>query len=197
MKEKKNISIVTTNYDILFEEAAKYEKIDYTDGFSKSENRNNLKFDIQNFNEDKINIIKVHGSLTWRRYYSDIYKDKIENIKNPVMIFPSVNKYSQSYEKPYFELFDKFRELLTKKNTFLITNGFSFLDNHIAKMIIEKIKENKNLTVLITDYNINQEHNNWNEMKKLMEKGYNVSFLKATMNDDLIYYLEGDIGEKI
>ena len=30
------------------------------------------------------------------------------------MIFPSSNKYMQSYQEPYFELFIKFQELLKR-----------------------------------------------------------------------------------
>ena len=191
VENKNNLSIVTTNYDVLFEEAMEEEKIEYIDGFSDSGDRN--KFDIKNFEKNNIecvNLLKIHGSLSWRKYYSDIYKDKIENIKNPVIIYPSSNKYSQSYQKPYYELLNTFQELLRNKDSLLITVGFSFQDNHIAKIVIESLKENNELTLLVTDLNINQTHKNWKEIEELMKsENKNIMFLKATLNDNLLDYL--------
>ena len=133
------------------------------------------------------------------------------------MIFPSSDKYAQSYQEPYFELFTKFQELLRYPNTLLITAGFSFSDFHIAKMVIQAVKNNPSLKLLVTDYNISpnrvkienedtdknrpefrniEEKNprfnhNWEELIKLMSVGYSIRFLKATLNDDLIDYLKG------
>lgn len=105
------------------------------------------------------------------------------------MIFPSSNKYMQSYQEPYFELFIKFQELLKRPNTLLITTGFSFADNHISQMIIQAILHNKSLALLISDYNINQENENWIRLQDLMQHNYQIAFLKATMNSDLVDYL--------
>ena len=84
--------------------------------------------------------MKIHGSLTWERNNNEIVRKNKSNVEKPIMIFPSSNKYMQSYEKPYFELFTKFQELLRKSNTVLITTGFSFADNHISQMVIQAIK---------------------------------------------------------
>ena len=56
-------------------------------------------------------------------------------------------------------------------------------------MITQAILNNSSLSVLITDFNISQEHTNWKELEKLMAQGYRVSFLKATLNEDLTDYL--------
>lgn len=95
----------------------------------------------------------------------------------------------QSYQEPYFELFTKFQELLKRPNTLLITTGFSFADNHISQMIIQAIIHNKSLATLISDYNIVQSNRNWNKLMELMNKNYQIAFLKATMNDDLTDYV--------
>ena len=105
------------------------------------------------------------------------------------MIFPSSDKYMQSYQGPYFELFTKFQELLKRPNTLFITSGFSFADNHISQMIYQAVIHNKSLGVLITDYEIDQNNENWNKMKNLMNQNYQVAFLRATMNDNLSEYL--------
>ena len=142
-----------------------------------------------------MNLLKIHGSLTWEREQDKIVRKNKVDSKSPIMIFPSSNKYMQSYQKPYFELFSKFQELLRKPNTLLITAGFSFADNHISQMIIQALKNIPSLSLLITDFNISPEkpNENWEEIKKLMNSNYNIAFLKAVMNTDLTnYFVRGE-----
>ena len=198
------LTIVTTNYDTLIEDAA--DSIEYTvmDGFSFSHRPYfnsdmfewNLVKDIENiktreleYKKNIINLLKLHGSLTWERDTKGIRRKEKADVSNPIMIFPSSNKYMQSYQEPYFELFTKFHELLKRSNTLLITTGFSFADNHISQMIIQAILHNKSLAVLISDYNITQNNPNWLKLIDLMKHNYQIAFLKATMNSDLSDYL--------
>ena len=198
------LTIVTTNYDTLIEDAA--DSIEYTvmDGFSFSHRPYfnsdmfewNLVKDIENiktreleYKKNIINLLKLHGSLTWERDTKGIRRKEKADVSNPIMIFPSSNKYMQSYQEPYFELFTKFQELLKRSNTLLITTGFSFADNHISQMIIQAILHNKSLAVLISDYNITQNNPNWLKLIDLMKHNYQIAFLKATMNSDLSDYL--------
>ena len=134
-------------------------------------------------------MLKLHGSLTWERDDKGIRRKEKNEVNKPIMIFPSSNKYMQSYQEPYFEIFTKFQELLKRPNTLFITSGFSFADNHISQMIYQAILHNKSLGVLISDYEVDQNNENWNKMKNLMNQNYQVAFLKATMNDDLSEYL--------
>lgn len=198
------LTIVTTNYDTLIEDAA--DSIEYTvmDGFSFSHRPYfnsdmfewNLVKDIENiktreleYKKNIINLLKLHGSLTWERDTKGIRRKEKADVSNPIMIFPSSNKYMQSYQEPYFELFTKFQELLKRSNTLLITTGFSFADNHISQMIIQAILHNKSLAVLISDYNITKNNPNWLKLIDLMKHNYQIVFLKATMNSDLSDYL--------
>lgn len=198
------LTMVTTNYDTLIEDAA--DSIEYTvmDGFSFSHRPYfnsdmfewNLVKDIENiktkeleYKKNIINLLKLHGSLTWERDSQGIRRKEKADVSEPIMIFPSSNKYMQSYQEPYFELFTKFQELLKRSNTLLITTGFSFADNHISQMIIQAILHNKSLATLISDYNIRQDNPNWIKLTNLMKHNYQVAFLKATMNADLSDYL--------
>lgn len=206
IKKPNKLTIVTTNYDTLFEEAA--ESLDFTvmDGFTFSYNPYfdgdmfewNLVKDIPNvktkeleYKKNIINLLKIHGSLTWENSINGkrINRKNKNLVEKPIMVFPSSNKYMQSYENPYFELFTKFQELLRRKNTLLITTGFSFADNHIAKMIIQAIKHNTGLAVLVSDYNIEQNHENWVELDELRINHFRIAFLKATLNDNLTDFL--------
>ncbi|MCH5250693.1 MAG: SIR2 family protein [Lachnospiraceae bacterium] len=198
------LTIVTTNYDTLIEDAA--DSIGYTvmDGFSFSHRPYfdsdmfewNLVKDIENiktreheYKKNIINLLKLHGSLTWERDANGIRRKEKTDVVNPIMIFPSSNKYMQSYQDPYFELFTKFQELLKRPNTLLITTGFSFADNHISQMIIQAILHNKSLATLISDYNITQSNPNWDKLTELMKQNYQIAFLQASMNSDLTEYL--------
>lgn len=229
-KDGNKFSVITTNYDLLIEEAAAANNFVLFDGFNftplpKFDSNMfewNLVKEVQNINtrevefkEKTFNLVKIHGSLTWEKQDNgDILrknKDSITDTEKMVMIFPSSDKFAQSYQDPYFELFTKFQELIKRPNTLLISSGFSFADVHISKMIFQALKNNTSLTLLVTDYNISpnrvwsKEENkyvstketysnynqNWKELICLMNQGYSVSFLKATMNDDLVDYLSG------
>lgn len=204
VKTPSKLTMVTTNYDTLIEDAA--DSIGYTvmDGFTFSHRpvfdsdmfEWNLVKDIENiktreheYKKNIMNLLKLHGSLTWEREGEKIRRKEKSEIVDPIMIFPSSNKYMQSYQDPYFELFTKFQELLKRPNTLLITTGFSFADNHISQMIIQAIIHNKSLAALISDYNIVQSNPNWSKLVELMEKNYQIAFLKATMNGDLTDYV--------
>lgn len=205
IKTPSRLSIVTTNYDTLFEEAAESLNFTVMDGFSFTSKPSfdvdlfnwflvkpilNVNSDNVEYKKNIINLLKIHGSLTRKQEGGKIIRCDKENNENPIMIFPSSNKYYHSYENPYFELFSKFQELLKTPNTLLITTGFSFADNHIAKMITQAIKSNPSLTILATDYSIDEKDKspNWKELIGLMNSGYHIAFLKGTVADGLIDY---------
>lgn len=212
VKNNNKLNIITTNYDTLIEEAA--NNLNYTifDGFSFS---NNPTFDDDLFNwnlfkntysinsnetiikKNVINLLKIHGSLSWQQSKDNVIrinKPKTESLtldNLPLMIFPSSNKYKQSYQNPYFSLFSKFQELMKIPNTLLITVGFSFGDTHITEMINNAIKNNPGFSLLITKHSI-KENDNLNEIMELMKKGYDVSILRSDLNDNLCYFLGGE-----
>lgn len=213
LSNENKLSIVTTNYDTLIEDAA--ELINYTviDGFSFSREP---KFDddlfewhlskhVSNVNTQQniyksqvIDLLKLHGSLTWRKNKKGdvLRKDKYAP-GDAVMIFPSTNKYMHSYEDPYFELFTKFQELLKRPNTLLITTGFSFSDNHISQMIIQAINHNTGLYVLIYDFDITPDkpNKNWEKLMDMLNDHDPIAFLRATLNNELTDYLGGSSDE--
>lgn len=212
---------------------------------SKKVNHINTKEVI--YKPNMINLFKIHGSINWmydgentkevsineveQALVSNINsennsEESSEDRKDVVrMIFPSTNKYMQSYEEPYFDLMARFQEELHKSNTLLVTSGFSFGDDHISRMVINAIKHNSSLKCLFTDYGIyntefykypekgsNEEtsteiddknseseedlygNKNWRELDSLRNEGYDIAFLKATMNDKehgLAFFLRG------
>lgn len=205
------------------------------------------------YKPNMVNLFKIHGSINWlfdgkktKEVSGNVVKNSLisqlknssrknlgddknsNNKKDEVrMIFPSTNKYMQSYEEPYFDLISRFQEELHKANTLLVTSGFSFGDDHISRMVINAIKHNSSLKCLFTDYGIynsqfykydeienNEEiqniqtskkenaesketlygNKNWRDLDELRNEGYDIAFLKATMNDKkhgLAFFLRG------
>ena len=229
-KDGNKFSVITTNYDILIEQAAAENNFVVFDGFNftplpKFDSNMfewNLVKEVQNINTREVefkdktfNLVKIHGSLTWEKQDNgDILrkdKDSITDTDKMVMVFPSSDKFAQSYQEPYFELFTKFQDLIKRPNTLLISSGFSFADDHISKMVTQALKNNSSLKLLVTDFNIdpNREwdegskkfreidegdskyNENWAELVHLMNEGYPITFLKATMNSDLVDFLSG------
>lgn len=229
-KDGNKFSVITTNYDVLIEEAAAANNFVIFDGFNftplpKFDSNIfewNLVKEVQNINTREVeykdktfNLVKIHGSLTWEKQDDGTIlrkdKDSITDTDKMVMVFPSSDKYAQSYQEPYFELFTKFQDLIKRPNTLLISSGFSFADVHISKMVTQALKNNTSLKLLVTDFNIdpNREYSeaegkfklideadskynqNWAELIDLMDEGYPIIFLKATMNSDLVDFLRG------
>lgn len=205
LKERK-LNIITTNYDTVIEDSANQEGFTVLDGFKFAQvpffdasmfdwhlikDVPNVKTHEVEYMTKVINLLKIHGSLTWEEAGESILRKSKGNVKEPVMVFPSSDKYAQSYQEPYFELFTKFQELLKRSNTLLITSGFSFADNHISRMILQAIKSNNSLQVLATDFNIEPENpnKNWTDLVKMKENDYQIALLQATMNGKLTDYL--------
>lgn len=196
-KDDSKLEVVTTNYDKVIEKAAEKGKITVFDGFGfdshpvfddswfdwnlskKSQDSNTNEVE---YKPNVIDLLKIHGSIDWFREKKEIVK-KVngKNVKKQVMIFPSSDKYKQSYDKPYFELMSHFQNILRKPNTLLLTSGFSFSDDHISRMIIDAVKINSGLRVLITDYSLSG--SSYDKIKDLISNNYDVAILKASMND--------------
>lgn len=205
------LSIATTNYDTLIEEAATKGSYTIFDGFTFSDTPIfdakmfdwNFVKDVPNIKTQEViydkkvmNLLKIHGSLTWKK--DDKVRtvrrvSKSANLDSPLLIFPSTNKYEQSYRAPYSDLFYKFRELLNRPRTLLVTVGFSFGDAHIFEMVNDALRHNDGLSMLFTNYSIDSdESSNLGKLKQLIDEGYRVAFLRAALNDDLPTYLKMD-----
>lgn len=158
LSHESKLNIITTNYDLMVEEAAALDGYTIFDGFTFERNpifdadmfNWNLVKSVPNLNTKEniyrkkvMNLLKIHGSIDWFRGDDQKIHRGMTSNKKPLMIFPSSNKYMQSYEDPYFELFTEFQSLLRRSNTLLITSGFSFADNHIAQMIMDALRNNE------------------------------------------------------
>lgn len=169
------LQLYTTNYDTLFEQAARRMNYVIIDGFSLSYPRifNGINFDFdvvfrehtrikqeENFVPNVFQLFKLHGSIDWEKNTNGQILQK-EKCDNPCIIYPASEKYESSYEQPYFEMMSHFQQTLRKENTLLIVVGFGFKDKHIQNVIKEASLQNHNLHILIVCYGQIEKEGKW------------------------------------
>lgn len=197
------MKIFTTNYDTLFEQAALEDGFLVIDGFTYDYPRkfnpfmynydfvrreDNKIIDEPDYVEKVFHLYKLHGSVDWEKVDNNkiVKKDYVEK---PLMIYPRRNKFEQSYEPPYFEMFSRFQNELRKKNTLLITVGFSFADKHIYTIVENAIENNPGLKLIIVDYSIMQD--GFEQFRTKAQKGHtNIMLLEKTFQEFTKLYLK-------
>jgi len=120
-----------------------------------------------------INLMKIHGSLNWQKKNGKIVQDLLyiktaDAIKNNKSIdkikeFNSMFNFILPQDKKlkmtildeiYYDLLRIYSNELDKENTILITEGFSFADQHILE-ITKRALKNKTLNLTVFCYNEN------------------------------------------
>ncbi|WP_027396415.1 SIR2 family protein [Anaerovibrio lipolyticus] len=152
---KNPINIFTTNYDLYNEQALDSLSFPYNNGFigkyKRSFNPVSYKYAyVENMNISKnvwervpnfYNLYKIHGSISWIKKDNKIYEIDCEHINDDetVMIYPTPLKDRTTLMTPYSDLFRAMETALLKKNSVLITLGYSFGDDHINRLILNSL----------------------------------------------------------
>mgnify|MGYP001428867605 CR=1 FL=1 len=140
------VEIFTPNYDLLIESSLEYKNIPFFDGFVGSRN---AFFDLHSMEHEElpsrwVRLWKLHGSVNW--WIDDTGKvfrgfSKSDN-GNKQMIYPSHLKYSQSRRMPYLAMQDRLSTFLSIGQSVLVTNGYSFVDQHLNEIITQRLSAN-------------------------------------------------------
>lgn len=142
------VEIFTPNYDLLVEQAFEAYKIPYFDGFIGSRQ---AFFDLASMESESLparwgRLWKVHGSVNWWRTENDeVVRRDVNSTATPQdrqMIYPSHLKYDQSRRMPYLAMLDRLRSFLARGQAVLVTNGYSFLDQHLNEVILHGLRSN-------------------------------------------------------
>ena len=152
---KNPINIFTTNYDLYSEQALDSLSFPYNNGFvgtyKRTFNPASYKYAyVEDMNLSKnvwervpnfYNVYKIHGSISWVKDNNNIYEIDYEHIHDDdtVMIYPTPLKDRTTLMTPYSDLFRAMETALLKKNSVLITLGYSFADDHINRLILNSL----------------------------------------------------------
>ena len=142
--------IFSLNYDTVIESSLDDGCLSYVDGFRGS---NWAWFDPEVFDESgsSFRIFKLHGSVNWIRDDHQVIRRAANYQNEPVVVYPSEQKYIETKFGIYEELMMMFRDRLRmkKQNNCLVTLGYSFNDTHINEAICDSVvARGSNLTVV-------------------------------------------------
>lgn len=154
----KQLLIFSLNYDGLVEAFCESNSIIFSDGFSPY-------WDPEHFSGKRVNIFKLHGSLYWFKTESGkIFKVPVKGLNlsklkhltdeslSEVMIYPVLQKNKQS--QVYLWLHNKFLDELKTTDTCVVI-GYSFRDEDVRNSIIDSLKINGKLWLIVISPNAN------------------------------------------
>lgn len=180
--------IFTTNYDLAIEWAAESLNLRVINGFSGVHYRqfSSANFDLSfrnvqakgeaRFGSYHIYLGKLHGSISWvmnkklypREFSIETLNQAIRSFLNSsgesdwpgLMIFPSTSKYLETSGFVLGEITRRFSEFLSRPQTCLIINGYSFGDEHLNRILTSAL-HNPTLHLIIysPEYNCNCNNN--------------------------------------
>lgn len=214
----KQVNIFTTNIDIFSEISLENTGIEFNDGFH---GKFNPKYDLGNFkksyykkslhyeNTSEIpvfNILKLHGSLSWKENDKEIFLDRdleltedvSKNLKNESIfnelykklkiVNPTKNKFEDTVlGEHYYDLLRIYSNELEKESTVLFVIGFSFADEHIKKMTLRVASSNPTLKIFIFSHSPDIDE----ELKTFLRSFYilsadNIQSLKKEIEDKFV-----------
>ena len=149
--EKSQLTIITTNYDLLLDKSFGN---DWNDGFRPYSGIAKKWESSWSNDKTKPTLVKLHGSINWddntrhkKSLYRGIHQYKHGINNNPLMLPLTLDDKNYRLE-PYNKMFEKFEEVI-EDITLLVVIGYAFRD----RLIREKIKEQlgKKLHVLLID----------------------------------------------
>jgi hypothetical protein len=145
------VTIFTTNYDVLFELAAGEVGVRMETGFDGPLSRqfDPTVFDLArgtvdrtrftNRNELHVNLIKLHGSVSWLRHGGRVCESGLDlqsATSERAMVLPRRRKVMDTLSEPFDQLFIRASRTLGSNCQFVVACGFSFGDKHINDQLI-------------------------------------------------------------
>ncbi len=151
------LRMFTTNYDPILEWTCEALGLGYSDNFVEAR-RNRWLFDktFKSFRKKRIDIIKLHGSVTW---YNDENLGEIEKIRHQtdrseeghpiynLMIMPA--RLKDIYSEPFFKLYKEFLDAL-RDSDLCVVIGHSLRDDYIRAAIEERLEDAKFRLIIIS-----------------------------------------------
>lgn len=145
------VSVFTTNYDLLMEQAFEDLQSPYFDGFVGTREP---FFDTVAIEEEALparwpRLWKLHGSLNWRLRGKKVVRvpDGAGREGDVLLVHPSDRKYDDSRRMPYLVMIDRLKEFVRRPGAFLATAGYSFGDQHLNEVMFQGLRSNPTASV--------------------------------------------------
>jgi len=175
--------LFTTNYDLCFEKAASNIRFLTMDGFSHSLPQ---QFDVSYYSYDWVrrdhpaegggfipnlfHLYKLHGSVDWERRDQSVVKNP--QTTRPLLFYPTRDRLEYSLEPPFLEIMSRFQMALRQPNTSLLIMGCGFHDMHLSQPILQAIRYNVTLRVMVANLDFDFDHNPYlKAILRLVETG--------------------------
>ena len=145
------VTILTTNYDVLFELAAAEVGVRVETGFDGPLRRvfDPAVFDLARGTVNKarftprselqLNIMKLHGSVSWRKIGAQVIESGLD-LQSPTserfMVLPRRRKIMDTLAEPFDQIFTRASRTLGTSCQYLVSCGYSFGDKHINDQLI-------------------------------------------------------------
>ncbi len=165
------ITVATLNHDLLFEFYFKYNEIPFNDGFELQEQEVEFWESKKLFNESKVRLLKLHGSINWysfeveREEFNDYIVGKLNYgsfflnadipginkspLPNHALIIVGTNNKILEYHKYiFFDLQVQFF-LQLRETSELFVSGYAFGDEWINRMILDWMRSNSTASIVI------------------------------------------------
>jgi hypothetical protein len=178
-------TVFTTNYDMFLEHASSLVPgVILNDGFDRSSSLSSEFMFIPERYFDRtyrsgpiyghqieiptINLVKLHGSLSWRRSSDSIVFDAIAvpRLTTPqkaeiaqvdaylgkhFLILPNLRKFQETLvERVYYDLLRLFSKAMDPENSVLISFGFSFADEHILDLTRRALRNPTSQLIIVS-----------------------------------------------
>jgi hypothetical protein len=151
------VSFFTLNYDLLVEAALSSRNASFINGMESKR----AEWSPELFVEDSsIRLFKLHGSLDWvdhelfgvcsTEYPRHERAEEFEGDQTPLIIFGTDQKLTS--KEPFLSLLYHF-SLEMKRSDVVVVIGYSFGDAHLNDILLQRLKENLRLKVLIVHPN--------------------------------------------
>lgn len=171
-KDLSRVCIFTTNNDLFNEKALDNLNINYNNGFGGGLERvfNPARFrytfskkidaNLEKFEplENMVYLYKLHGSISWIeeegnsffniKEISTIGENPNKN-NQPILIYPTPLKQSQSLGSPYSDLIREFQTKISLPNSVVFIIGYSFSDEHLNNIIYQALASNSSISIVI------------------------------------------------
>lgn len=153
--QQPRVKLFTLNYDTVIETACDLNGTMCITGFEGRHIRvlNPTTFDLDPvfqatsessvYYPNVVHLYKLHGSIDWHLVDVDGIPEIVEDSNasaESVVIYPCHTKFAEALDVPYYEMFRRLGEAVSRSQTVVLTLGYGFNDDHVNQLLLRAYK---------------------------------------------------------